>query len=105
MTDATVQDLDEEVLWSLQEFSAWLRKRWPGQRGLTYYSLLARRHEFAHVHIGKAFLLTAEQRRAFIARYTQEPAKPTDGLDATRERIARQRSRTTAPKPRSRKAA
>lgn len=95
-----VQQLDTEELWSLQEFADWLRQRWPGQRGLTYRALLARRHEFAHIHIGKAFLMTAAQRGEFISRYTQTPVKASDPLDATRERVARKRARVSAPKQR-----
>jgi hypothetical protein len=66
----------------------------------------ANRKEFTHIRVSPQNLrMTAQMIRALLAQLTEEAASADPGVDRDRERVARQRNRAAAPKPRSRKAA
>lgn len=54
----------------------------------------AKRGEFEHIKIGKHYMFTTEQVQRLIRESTRGKSAPLDdGLDATRDRVARNRSR------------
>jgi hypothetical protein len=66
----------------------------------------AQRREFEYIQVSRQNRrMTAPQIYKLIDYLTRQAASADPGVDRDRERVARQRNRAAAPKPRSRKAA